>query len=111
MPDAAITVTVRDGAVVCAITGALHHDNEAQFRAVLTRALARQPGVLAVDLSGVDLLASSGLNALLTVRREAIERGVRLVLVAPSVPARHTLRITEVDTVLLTVPTLEHALR
>ncbi|GAA4876863.1 STAS domain-containing protein [Kitasatospora terrestris] len=111
MPDAAITVTNRDGSVVCALAGALHHDNVGQVRRALNRALRLQPGVLAVDLSAVDLLTSAGLNALLTVRREALERGVRLVVVAPSRPARHVLRITQVDTVLPMAPTLEHALR
>ncbi|GAA4883483.1 STAS domain-containing protein [Kitasatospora terrestris] len=111
MPDAAITVTNRDGAVMCALAGSLHHDNEDQVRHALTRAFQQHPGVLAVDLSAVDLLTSAGLNALLTVRREALERGGRLVLVAPSAPARRTLRITQVDTVLPCAPTIEQALR
>ncbi|MFF8601424.1 STAS domain-containing protein [Streptomyces sp. NPDC015232] len=98
-------------AVVCALSGDLHLDNEGELREALARALDVAPTLLAVDLSAVALLTSSGLNVLLTTRRHALARKVPFVAVAPSPLARRVLRITRADLVLPVYPSLERAVR
>ncbi|MEV6206225.1 STAS domain-containing protein [Kitasatospora sp. NPDC051914] len=88
--------TARVGAaVVCTFAGDLHMANEPGVRTVLNEALGLLPQVLAVDLSGVELFTSSGLNALLQVRSAAADRGVPVVLLAPSGAVRRVLELTE----------------
>ncbi|WP_052390990.1 STAS domain-containing protein [Streptomyces sp. NRRL B-24484] len=82
-------------AVVCTFAGDLHQGTALQAQQALDEALGELPEVLAVDLSGVELLASGGLNALLAARTEAADRTVPMVLVAPSSGARRVLEITD----------------
>ncbi|MCG6494386.1 STAS domain-containing protein [Kitasatospora sp. A2-31] len=110
-PDLGIEISRKGEAVVCSLAGALHMDNEELVRDALARALAQAPTLLAVDLSAVTLLTSSGLNALLTARRRADDDGVPMVLAAPSPQARRVLGITEADLVFPVYPSLERAAR
>ncbi|MET8508502.1 STAS domain-containing protein [Streptomyces sp. NPDC004787] len=98
-------------AVLCALAGDLHLDNEVQLREALGRALDATPALLAVDLSAVALLTPSGLNVLLTLRRRALTQRVELVVVAPSPMAQRVLRITRADLVLPVYASLERAVR
>ncbi|MEV7596030.1 STAS domain-containing protein [Kitasatospora sp. NPDC089797] len=93
MPSCLKSETVRVGnALVCSFTGDLILDSEPVATEALEAAFEQRPAVLAVDLAGVDLFTSTGLDLLLVARRRASEQGVTLVLVAP--PAR-TLRVLE----------------
>ncbi|MFD4661535.1 STAS domain-containing protein [Kitasatospora sp. NPDC058444] len=99
------------GAFVCSFTGDMILDSEPVAARALDAALGRRPVLLAVDLAGVELFTSTGLNLLLGARRRALADGVRLVLVAPS---RRTLRVLELtDTAGLfdVHATIEDALR
>jgi stage II sporulation protein AA (anti-sigma F factor antagonist) len=109
--DVTLAFMTHGQAAVCILGGALHHDNEEHVTRALFRAVEQGPALLGVDLSAVDLLASSGLKALLAVERHGRALGVEVVVIAPSPHARRILRITEVDTVLRTAATLEEALR
>ncbi|MFD0279053.1 STAS domain-containing protein [Kitasatospora sp. NPDC127111] len=108
--DLKITVSVVGDAVVCAFAGHLHMDNEDQVRRTLSRAIATHPALLAVDLSGVELFSSSGLNALLCARRAALAHHVTLNLTAPSRAVLRVFAITGADVVFTTRPTLHQAL-
>ena len=50
-----------------------------------------------VDLSGVDFIDSSGLQALLTARRLLLERDSTLTLINPSASAQRLLELTGCD--------------
>ncbi|MGW4892960.1 STAS domain-containing protein [Kitasatospora sp. NPDC004240] len=85
--------TVRiGGALVCSFAGDMILDSEPGAAQALTAALDQRPDLLAVDLSGVELFTSTGLNLLLVTRRRALAEGVPLVLIAPS---RQTARVLE----------------
>ncbi|MFD8702824.1 STAS domain-containing protein [Kitasatospora sp. NPDC059648] len=110
-PDLRIEITRVGKAVVCSLAGDLHMDNEEHVREALSRALDQAAALLAVEMSAVTLLTSSGLNALLTARRRANADGVALVLVAPGPTVRRVLRITEADLVFPLSPSVEQAVR
>ncbi|WP_344324608.1 STAS domain-containing protein, partial [Kitasatospora putterlickiae] len=82
-------------ALVCRFTGDLSMDTEATATEALRGALDRRPAVLAVDLAGVDLFTSTGLNLLLITRRRAQDEGIALVLVAPCAMALRVLDLTD----------------
>ncbi|MEV8100461.1 STAS domain-containing protein [Kitasatospora sp. NPDC085879] len=83
------------GPVVCVFASDLHHSTDDQAQQALDKALGELPKVLAVDLSGVELLASGGLNALLRARTAAADRAVPMILIALSAGARRVLEITD----------------
>ncbi|MEU9047589.1 MULTISPECIES: STAS domain-containing protein [unclassified Kitasatospora] len=71
------------GALVCTFTGDMTLDSGPVADQTLNAALDQCPVLLAVDLAGVEFLASTGLNVLLTARRRALAEGIPLVLIAP----------------------------
>ncbi|WP_411543634.1 STAS domain-containing protein [Kitasatospora sp. DSM 101779] len=83
------------GTGLCVFAGDRHQGTATEAQQVLDEALGGLPEVLPVDLSGVELLASGGLNALLRARTAAADRTVPVVLVAPSAGARRLLEVTE----------------
>ncbi|MEV7415593.1 STAS domain-containing protein [Streptomyces sp. NPDC089919] len=77
-----IPVQHQDDMVVVRPTGELDIDRATGLKRVLLAELARtpQPGRLVVDMTGVTFCDSTGLNALLTARRQAGDQNVPLVL-------------------------------
>jgi len=63
-----------------------------------------------LDLSGVEFLDSSGLGALVALRRRLEEDGGALVLACDNEIVLRLLRLTSLDTVLTVYPTLAEAL-
>lgn len=68
--------------VVVELTGGLDSGTAPAVRDRLT-AVVPVGGAVVLDLAGLSYLASAGLRLLLLLHREAVERGSRLVLVAP----------------------------
>ncbi|MFD0531532.1 STAS domain-containing protein [Kitasatospora arboriphila] len=91
--------------------GDLHQGTADQAQHALDAALAELPDVLAVDLSGIELLASGGLNTLLRARTAAADRTVPTVLVAPSTGARRVLELTDTAELFPVYATAEEAAR
>jgi anti-sigma B factor antagonist len=67
------------------------------FEAALATAEARAPGVLLVDLSGLEFMDSSGLRALVMADQRAREAGRRLAIVPGPPPVRRVFEITQLD--------------
>ncbi|MFJ8431320.1 STAS domain-containing protein [Kitasatospora sp. NPDC094019] len=104
--------TVRIGdALVCVFAGDMTLDSEPVAARTLAAAFDSRPALLAVDLAGVELFTSTGLNLLLIARRRALAEGVPLVLVAPSPRTVRTLELTETDTLFVVHATVDEALR
>jgi anti-sigma B factor antagonist len=66
----------------------------ALYDAICAAVKKGRPGAVEVDLSGVDLLGSVGINALLQARQEAQNLGCTVTLVAASAIVRRVLDIT-----------------
>jgi anti-sigma B factor antagonist len=60
----------------------------------IAEALRAQPSGLALDLSGVAFIDSTGLGVLIGTRNDCLERGISLELRAPSEPVGRLLAIT-----------------
>jgi anti-sigma B factor antagonist len=65
---------------------------------------------LVLDLSGVEFFDSSGVNALVRIRRQAIERGGSVVLAAVGHVVERILAVSEVDKLITAFPTARDAL-
>jgi anti-anti-sigma factor len=50
-----------------------------------------------IDLSGVTFLDSSGLGALIEIRKQALDRGQRTTLRSPNAQLRRVLEIARID--------------
>jgi anti-anti-sigma factor len=98
-------------AVVCVFAGDVHQGTADEAQQALDRALGDLPTVLAVDLSGVELLASGGLNTLLRARTAAADRAVPTVLVAPAAAVRRVLEVTDTAGLFPVYATAEEAAR
>lgn len=95
--------------VVCSFSGDVVQEAAAVAENVLDKALAEEPAVLGVDLSGVGLFTSTGLNVLIQVRKRAAATGIPLVLIAPSLGVRRVLELTETGFLFPAFDTAEQA--
>ena len=92
----------------CRLTGEIDFTSTGPLQATLNAMILPGGGTVVVDLSGVDFIDSSGLGALVQADRIANERDTRLILV-PSPAVRRLLRVTALDTVLVTAADLPAA--
>ncbi|WP_143687063.1 STAS domain-containing protein [Streptomyces sp. TLI_171] len=95
--------------VVCSFSGDVVQEAAAVAENVLDKALAEEPAVLGVDLSGVGLFTSTGLNVLIQVRKRAAATEIPLVLIAPSLGVRRVLELTETGFLFPAFDTAEQA--
>ncbi|MFF4381133.1 STAS domain-containing protein [Kitasatospora sp. NPDC001547] len=111
-PPCLTSETARIGdALVCSFAGDMILDSESVAARALAAALDRRPSLLAIDLAGVELLTSTGLNLLLTARRRALADGVPLVLVAPSERTLRVMELTETTALFPVHASAEDAVR
>ena len=88
------TIEAADHRVVARIDGDLDLGNGRDLVDFLVRLSALSECPVEVDLSGVDFIDSSGLQALLTVHRLLLERDSALAIVNPSPCTRRLLELT-----------------
>ncbi|MEE1788254.1 STAS domain-containing protein [Streptomyces sp. SP17BM10] len=104
--------TVRIGdALVCSFAGDMILDGDQVAARVLDAAFDERPALVAVDLAGVELFTSTGLNLLLIARRRAVAEHVPFVLVAPSERTLRVLELTDTTGLFSVYATAEDALR
>jgi anti-sigma B factor antagonist len=107
-----VEVVPREDAVLVTAVGEVDLMTAPRLCAALHTALRRAAGVpVVVDLTGVTLLGSNGLAALVDAARQAqdLDEPLRLV-VDHARPVLHPLRITGLDHVLALYPSLDAAL-
>ena len=85
-----------DGEATLAITGEIDAFVESKFREEIHSLIDRAHSPAVIDLAAVSYIDSSGLRVLLGARTHARDRGVTLVLQAPSSFVRRVLDITGV---------------
>jgi anti-anti-sigma factor len=85
------------GAYFLTITGEVDATTALVVADGLARALDSGAARIYIELAGVTFCDASGLGLLIDARREARQRGLKLVLVTPSAPVRRLLDLTELD--------------
>jgi anti-sigma B factor antagonist len=106
--DFDITVSRTGDVVVVAVRGAVDMLTAPELRAALKAALATDLTALVVDLTAVNLLASSGMSALLSAHNTAAP-DVRLAVAADGPGTSRPLRIAGLSDILDVHPTLAEA--
>jgi len=97
--DAVIDWTVRDNSVTLTVTGDIDLSNADLLQSVITEATAEVPlaGPILVDLTGVRLMDSTGIGALVNGWQAAKDLGVRVrVAVRPGSLVERVLQIVGV---------------
>ncbi|MFF5714096.1 STAS domain-containing protein [Streptomyces sp. 62] len=94
------------GRSVVRVSGEMDYEHAEELHASLATALDGAPAGsdIVVDLQNSSFCDSSGLNVLLSVRLEALKRGVHLVLAAPSHQMIRLLEFTGSDDLFTYVP-------
>lgn len=82
---------------VVQLSGEIDHGALPRVRAELEGGLARLPQVLVVDLDGVTFIDSTGLGALVAVKKRLATWSGALRVVNPPPQARQLLRLTGLD--------------
>jgi anti-anti-sigma factor len=95
MPSEIECQAIEEG-VRCILTGELDLANEEAISAEIMRELAKNPGVLILDLDALEFIDSTGLRVLLTARNKAGENGTRLLLTKPPPPVQRVFEMANV---------------
>ena len=91
------------------LSGEADVTNSDQLRDLLDAEVAKEPGHLIIDLSGLRFMDSSGLHALLRANRGLDRQGGVLSLVAPQEAVARMLRLTAADRLIPVYATVEEA--
>lgn len=100
-PKDPITTSVNfdDGIAVLAVTGEIDLATIPAFEAAIAEALAPRPSALIIDLSGVDFLASAGLQALVATH-EKVSGTAGFAVVADGPATSRPIELTGLDQIL-----------
>lgn len=104
-----MTATEQDGVVQISLSGRMDLLGVEDVGAPFTQAIGSRAGLVAVDLSRVDFLASVGLRLLFTNARTLQEHGGRMALSGAQDAVKAVLDSTGVPQVITHYPTLESA--
>jgi anti-anti-sigma factor len=102
------SVSHDEGVVVLAVSGEIDLATIPAFEAAIADALTQRPTALIVDLSGVDFLASAGLQALVAAR-ESLTGAAEFAVVADRPATSRPIQLTGLDQILSLHPTLADA--
>lgn len=112
MPDQdaiATAVAYQDGVAVLRVGGDIDLATVPALEAAIDEALVERPTALVIDLSGVDFLASAGLQALVATHNNVSE-SARFAVVANSAATSRPIQLTGLDQIFQLYPTLDEAL-
>jgi anti-sigma B factor antagonist len=98
-----------DGVAVAALTGRLNMASAGRLREAVNSAVAAGRTRIAVDLTSVEFMDSSGLGALVNGLKVARQAGGDLRIASPSEQVRLVLQLTNMEKFLTTVPDVNTA--
>ena len=98
-----------DGIAVVNLTGRLNMVTAVQLREVVASAVAEGHPRIAIDLSKVDFIDSSGLGALISGLKTARQAGGDLRIAAPNEQVKLVLQLTNMERVLTAYESAESA--
>jgi anti-anti-sigma factor len=101
------TTTDREGAAVLSLTGELVFETARKVERELRNIEERKPGTLAIDLSGLSMIDSTGLALVVSADSRARGEGRRLVVVQGPDSVQRVFRMTRLDDRLEMVPSIE----
>jgi anti-anti-sigma factor len=108
-----LNVTARESAgepyTMVTVTGEADVTNRDDLRGVLDTAVADQPTMLILDISGLRFMDSSALHVILQANRALDRQGGVMALVAPQDPVAKMLRLTTADRLIPVFPTVAEA--
>jgi anti-sigma B factor antagonist len=102
--------TDRDGTAVLELSGELVFETARKVEKQLRTIEERRPETLAIDLSGLSMIDSTGLALVVSADSRARGEGRRLVVVEGPDPVQRVFRMTRLDDRLDIVPSLAAAL-
>lgn len=102
------SVSYDDGVAVLAVSGEIDLATIPAFEVAITDALSQRPAALIVDLSGVDFLASAGLQALVATH-EKIGGSAKFAVVAVGPATSRPIQLTGLDQILSLRSSLDDA--
>lgn len=89
----------QDGKWVISVAGEVDLYSSPELREAITKALPKAQKAVAVDLSNVSYMDSSGVATLIEGLRSAASRNVEFALVAPSQAVMKVLQLSRLDSV------------
>ena len=92
MPSDLFSVTRSDPALIVRLNGAMGMLELEALDAQLAQIADEKPQLVVVDLSAVEMIASSGMGSLIGFRREVSQSGGAVVLAAATPPVGESLR-------------------
>jgi anti-anti-sigma factor len=104
------TTEDRDGAAVLALSGELVFETARKVEKELRVIEERKPETLAIDLTGLSMIDSTGLALVVSADSRARGEGRRLVIVEGPDPVQRVFRMTRLDDRLDMVPSVDAAL-
>ncbi len=104
------TTTERDGTAVLSLSGELVFETARKVERELRIIEERQPDALAIDLSGLSMIDSTGLALVVSADSRARGEGRRLIVVEGPDSVQRVFRMTRLDDRLEIVPSLEAGL-
>ena len=102
------SVSHDEGVAVLSVSGEIDLATIPAFEAAIADALTQRPTALIVDLSGVDFLASSGLQALVATR-ESLTGAAGFAVVANGPATSRPIQLTGLEEILSLHPTVADA--
>jgi anti-sigma B factor antagonist len=110
MPDDSFPVAETSGVPVVSAPAEIDITNVEALRSALLTASARGRSAVVVDMTRTRFCDVSGLHALSAANRRAEAQGRAVLLVIRSPAVRRALALTEMDTVIRTLTSLDEAL-
>jgi anti-sigma B factor antagonist len=110
MPLLELETEETDGYIRLALTGELDISSVPQVEEALSRIEVRKPGLILIDLRGLEFMDSTGLRTVLTADARAREQGRRLAVVRGPRPVDRIFSVTRLDERLQIVDEPEAAL-
>lgn len=104
----AVEIT-NSGIAIFRLTGKLNMVNAGTLREKIAEQIAAGHNKIAVDMSGINFMDSSGLGALINGLKGTRQAGGDLRIAAPVEQVQQVLKLTNLDRVIQTYPTVEKA--
>ncbi len=104
------TTDERDGTAILSLSGELVFETARKVERELRHLEERKPNALAIDLSGLSMIDSTGLALVVSADSRARGEGRRLIIVEGPDSVQRVFRMTRLDDRLEMVPSLEGGL-